>query len=58
MVSLNEKGLVELNLSDQHTINGGFWGAVAAGLIIAAGAEIISDWDNFERGLTGQPYKE
>ena len=31
---------------------------IAIGLAIAAGTAIINDWDNFERGLTGQPYKE
>jgi len=28
--------------------------AVAAGAVIA----IVNDWDNFERGLSGKPYKK
>lgn len=59
MNNLKEMELVELNHNNEKNINGGsILGAIAAGLVIAAGAEIIGDWDNFERGLTGQPYKE
>ena len=53
--------LRELDSDELDNINGGavncFWGAVAAGLIIATGGEILGDWDNFKRGLRGQPEK-
>lgn len=62
MNNLNEMGLEELKKSDKVCVTGGgpitfaAWAAtVAGGLIIAAGAEIISDWDNFKRGLAGEP---
>lgn len=60
MEALRNIDLVELKLSEQKNITGGFafLATIAAGLIIAAGTEIISDWDNFERGFSGQPYKE
>jgi hypothetical protein len=45
-------------LDEDHlrSINGGgFWVIVAAGITIAAAAEIISDWDNFRNGLQDKP---
>lgn len=53
-------GVRELNTDEATKIDGGFpiLGTIAAGLVIAAGTAVINDWDNFERGLTGQPYKE
>ncbi len=38
-----------------YETRGGFLGIIAAGLIIAAGAAIINDWDNFKAGLMGRP---
>lgn len=58
MEKLNEVGLIELSHSEQQKLTGGILGVIVAGLAIAAGAEIIGDWDNFERGLSGEPYKE
>lgn len=59
MKGLSDLELIDLNSFEEKNINGGgFFIAVAAGLTIAAGTEIITDWDNFERGFTGQPYKE
>ena len=53
-------GISNLTKEESVEIAGGigFLASVAAGAIIAGVAEVISDWDNFERGLTGQPYKE
>lgn len=46
--------ITPLTESDLQQIEGG-WIRVAIGLAIAAGAEIIGDWDNFKRGLAGKP---
>jgi len=47
----------ELEKSELMEVDGGFlpW-LIAVG--IAAIGQVISDWDNFERGLLGKPYKE
>lgn len=47
----------ELNKNELMEVDGG-WIRVAIGAGIAAIAAIINDWDNFERGLMGAPYKE
>ena len=40
----------------QNTRGGiGILAAIAIGLTIAAGAEILGDWDNFKAGLMGRP---
>jgi lactobin A/cerein 7B family class IIb bacteriocin len=39
---------------EMHETNGGIWPAILAGLLIAGGVEIIGDWDNFKRGLSGR----
>lgn len=44
-----------LKKEDMYEIHGGILGAILAGLVIAAGAAIINDWDNFKAGLMGQP---
>ncbi len=37
-------------------VDGGVFPWVAIG--VAVFVQIICDWDNFERGLTGKPYKK
>ena len=39
-----------LNQDEMHETQGGFLGAILAGLAIAAGTAIINDWDNFKNG--------
>ena len=57
---LNAMGVVEMAKRGLVRTDGGVFGiddflvAIAAGAVIA----IINDWDNFERGLTGKPYKK
>ena len=50
----------ELNCEELKEVDGGVFGVDDLLLCVAAGAvlAIINDWDNFERGLTGQAYKE
>ncbi|SEF91822.1 hypothetical protein [Algoriphagus boritolerans] len=47
----------ELSIEEmQETAGGlGFWATIGAGLIVATGVAIISDWDNFKAGLRGEP---
>ena len=49
---LSEKFL-PLRRDEMYEIHGG--GIILAGLIIAAGAAIINDWDNFKNGLMARP---
>lgn len=57
---LNELGIQKMNFLEMKKNDGGLFGiddfllAVAAGAVIA----IVNDWDNFERGLSGKPYKK
>jgi len=44
----------EIPENQQHGINGGIWSLVAALAIIVV-EEVVSDWDNFKNGLTGEP---
>ena len=44
-----------LNKEEMYETRGGILAAIAAGLLIAAGAAIINDWDNFKAGLMGRP---
>ena len=53
--NLHPEGFREVPHSEQGEINGGFWPAVLAGVIIAGTAEILQDWDNFKNGLLGRP---
>jgi hypothetical protein len=48
-------GFREVSCGEQKEINGGFWPAVLTGVLVAATAEIIRDWDNFKNGLMGRP---
>jgi hypothetical protein len=46
---------VDLSESELRQIEGGsFIGALAAGVLITAWAQIVSDWDNFKNGLAGR----
>jgi hypothetical protein len=50
-----------LDYEDLKTRNGGDFGigaAILVGCAIATFAEVIGEWDNFERGFTGKPCKE
>jgi lactobin A/cerein 7B family class IIb bacteriocin len=50
----------ELEKNDLQEIEGGIipWlVAVAIGVTIGAINEIFKDWDNFERGIQGEPYQ-
>jgi len=50
----------ELNERELRNIEGGFiiWAVVCGAMLVASFSEVIGDWNNFERGLTGQSYKE
>jgi len=51
MKNLENYGVVSLDSKDlKKTEGGSFLAIVVGGLIIAAGAEIIGDWDNFKQG--------
>ncbi len=56
-LDLKQMGVQELDAKEMKKTNGGlgFLGVVGAGLLIAAGTAIINDWDNFKRGLAGEP---
>jgi lactobin A/cerein 7B family class IIb bacteriocin len=47
----------ELSIAEMQEVEGGLGliETIVAGLVIAAGAAIIDDWDNFKRGLNGAP---
>ena len=53
-------GVKEITKNELREIDGGVFGIDDLILTIAAGAVIavINDWDNFERGLSGQPYQK
>lgn len=59
---LNEKTLYlqKIDKTDLMQVEGGLFGIddFLVGVAVAAAVAIINDWDNFERGLTGQPYKK
>jgi len=44
----------EIPERDLVEINGGLY-PILVGIVIAAAAEVISDWDNFKNGLMGRP---
>jgi len=50
-------GFIPLNRNELPDIRGGcpMVVPILVGLAIAAGSEIISDWDNFKAGLLGNP---
>jgi hypothetical protein len=45
----------ELDRDELIGISGGVIWYIIAGIIVAVANEVISDWDNFKAGLTGQP---
>ena len=60
MTNFNDLGVQELKRDETISVNGGFGilAAIAIGCAIAAFAEVVGDWDNFERGLTGKPCEQ
>jgi len=51
-LNLEAYGLQEMSRTETSEIDGGgFWAIAGAGLVIAAGAEIIGDWDEFKAGF-------
>ena len=55
-LEIEQCGLQVLSSEEKKKTNGGILGTIIAGCAIAAFVEIIRDWDNFERGLKGEPY--
>ena len=54
MKNLKNYGVLEMDAKEINEINGGDFGlTVLAGLVIAAGVEIVDDWENFKAGLSG-----
>lgn len=48
----------ELNEMELREVEGGLvWAIIAGAMIVASFSEILKDWKNFERGLSGQPCK-
>lgn len=55
---LSLEGFSEISRAEQEEISGGllpFILPILSGLLLAAGTEIIEDWDNFKNGLMGRP---
>ena len=50
-MNLENLNLVELNAQEVREIEGGIIGWLLAAVVTAC----ITDWDNFERGLSGRP---
>jgi lactobin A/cerein 7B family class IIb bacteriocin len=46
----------ELEKNELREVDGGRSAWVTAGLALFAA--LVTDWENFERGLCGKPYKE
>jgi hypothetical protein len=48
----------ELIKNELREVDGGFiiWPVVCGAMLISLFSEVVGDWENFERGLTGQPY--
>ena len=59
-LDLNSFGVQEMDAKAMEEANGGVFGIddLIIGCAVAAFAAIVNDWDNFERGLTGRPYKK
>jgi hypothetical protein len=45
----------ELDNNELTATYGGIFWFILGGIIVAVTKEVISDWDNFKAGLTGQP---
>jgi len=56
---MNTLELRELNSNEIEKVSGGCGGLciLSVGLTVMAATEIVSDWDNFKRGLRGEPEK-
>jgi hypothetical protein len=56
-LSLENFGVHELDAREMKESGGliGIGGLILVGLAIAAGTQIMSDWDNFKAGLGGLP---
>ncbi len=52
-IRLSEK-FHPLETEEMHEIQGGILLIIVAGLVIAGGAAIFNDWDNFKNGLFGR----
>ncbi|HAF27423.1 MAG TPA: hypothetical protein DCG75_00100 [Bacteroidales bacterium] len=52
-LELNACGIQEMDTLEMKQTDGGlvFWAVVGAGLLVAAGAAIINDWDDFKDGF-------
>jgi hypothetical protein len=50
---LTNNTMKELTMEEYEATHGGIWLELAAGLILAAGATIINEWDSFKAGLMG-----
>ena len=51
----------ELDKDELQVVEGGMFQwiiAIAVGAAIGAINEIYKDWDNFERGIKGEPYQK
>ncbi|MEN8202275.1 MAG: hypothetical protein ABFS28_06745 [Bacteroidota bacterium] len=44
----------ELPVEEQQDIHGGIW-PILVSLALIVVEEVVSDWDNFKNGLTGEP---
>jgi len=56
-MEIEKYDLQELTFPEKAKINGGFLGIddLIIGVLVAATAAIISDWDNFKNGIAGKP---
>jgi len=51
-MNIEKYSVNELSLVEKHEINGG---NILWKLLAAVGVAIIEDWDNFKKGLAGEP---
>ena len=60
-MNVTKTGFIPLDGNEIQNTRGGCAGAIGAAIIkallTAAGVEILSDWDNFKAGLSGEPEK-
>jgi hypothetical protein len=56
-MNLEKLNLVELNAQEVQETEGGIFGLddLVIGVLVAAAAQVMSDWENFEAGLNGHP---
>jgi hypothetical protein len=53
-MNLENLNLVELNAQEMKGTDGGFVWVILGAIATAC----VADWDNFERGLSGEPCKQ